>query len=537
MANLSEDIQCADSDTRPPMLDRTDFASWQQRIRIYCQGKENGMNILKSIDDGPYQMGTYKGETIHDYYVWFAKLINDMRNIKMTMSRMQLNSKFVNNMLPEWGRFVTAVKLNSGLRDSNYDQLYAYLKQHETHPKENKMMLERFSQNTGRGAAGYGGVQNRFGNANSGQARQAKDYDAFYSDVDEAPIAQTMFMANLSSADPVIDEAEPSYDSNILYKVQDHDHYQDAVSAHHEEHTMHDSVQLNHVVDSHVDYTSDSNMISYDQYVKENERITPTGLIEEERGFEQTKECYLKEVIPFFKTLKDNFEGTQKAQTKEIKEMKDVCEELEAEVAQNVVNRKHDAIEQKNLLIARCLELEAELASLRDKSHHDNQEELINRFSKIEHYKELYDSIKITRAKHIEQVTALTTKNVNLKAQILEKVNSVSKDHIKPKVLARGKYAMDVELIVPRLRKNRDAHLDYLKHLKESVETIRDIVEEAKVVRPLDRSIVYACRYTKNSQELLEYAIGTYPQDSQQRDKQLAHIPLIRKKQVTFVRN
>ncbi|GJZ36910.1 hypothetical protein Tco_0583101 [Tanacetum coccineum] len=35
----------------------------------------------------------HKGETIHDYYVRFAKLINDMRNIKMTMSKMQLNSK------------------------------------------------------------------------------------------------------------------------------------------------------------------------------------------------------------------------------------------------------------------------------------------------------------------------------------------------------------------------------------------------------------------------------------------------------------
>nr|GEW66412.1 hypothetical protein [Tanacetum cinerariifolium] len=60
-------------------------------------------------------------------------------------------------------------------------------------------------------------------------------------------------------------------------------------------------------------------------------RITPTGLTEGERGFEQTKECYLKDVIPFFKTLKDNFEGIQKALTKEIKEMKDVFEELEAE--------------------------------------------------------------------------------------------------------------------------------------------------------------------------------------------------------------
>ncbi|GJR47783.1 hypothetical protein Tco_1315886 [Tanacetum coccineum] len=60
MANLSEDIQCAGSDTQPPMLDRTDFASWQQCIRLYCRGKENGVNILKSIDEGPFQMGTFR---------------------------------------------------------------------------------------------------------------------------------------------------------------------------------------------------------------------------------------------------------------------------------------------------------------------------------------------------------------------------------------------------------------------------------------------------------------------------------------------
>ncbi|GJW25897.1 hypothetical protein Tco_0039708 [Tanacetum coccineum] len=45
---------------------------------------------------------------------------------------------------------------------------------------------------------------------------QADQCDAFDSDVDEAPMAQTMFMANLSSADPIYNEAGPSYDSNIL---------------------------------------------------------------------------------------------------------------------------------------------------------------------------------------------------------------------------------------------------------------------------------------------------------------------------------
>nr|GEU56775.1 retrovirus-related Pol polyprotein from transposon TNT 1-94 [Tanacetum cinerariifolium] len=95
---------------------------------------------------------------------------------------------------------------------------------------------------------------------------QADDCDAFEFDVDEAPTVQTMFMA----ADPVTNEAGPSYDSDILSEVQDLDHYQDVVCAHHEEHVMHDTVQLNHVIDSHADYTSDSNMIPYDQYVKEN---------------------------------------------------------------------------------------------------------------------------------------------------------------------------------------------------------------------------------------------------------------------------
>nr|GFB94636.1 hypothetical protein [Tanacetum cinerariifolium] len=93
---------------------------------------------------------------------------------------------------------------------------------------------------------------------------------------------------------------------------------------------------------------------------------------------------------------------------------------------------------------------------------------------------------------------------------------SVSKAKVQPSVLMRTKHVVDVELIVPRLRNNRDTHLDYLRHLKESVETIHDIVEEAKVVRPLDRSIVSACHYTQHSQELLEYAIGTCPQGSQQ---------------------
>ncbi|GKF73005.1 hypothetical protein Tco_0219337, partial [Tanacetum coccineum] len=55
--------------------------------------------------------------------------------------------------------------------------------------------------------------------------------------------------ANLSSADPIYDEAGPSYDSDILSEVQDHDNYANSIDA---------------------EYTSDSNFIPYAQYVKDN---------------------------------------------------------------------------------------------------------------------------------------------------------------------------------------------------------------------------------------------------------------------------
>nr|GFC13020.1 hypothetical protein [Tanacetum cinerariifolium] len=217
---------------------------------------------------------------------------------------------------------------------------------------------------------------------------QADDCDVFDSDVDEAPTAQTMFMANLSSADPVTNEAGPSYDSDILSEVPDYEHYLDAACAHHEGHVTHGNIQLNHFVDSHADYMSDSHMIRYGQYVKDNEvedklikqdqslqtvhmlcrprpnpnelnRVAigyknPLCLTHDKQvqpalynGHEIIKDNHTSAIVhssedtleiakitrkkmndkmndPECVTRKENFEGIQKALTKEVKEMKDV---------------------------------------------------------------------------------------------------------------------------------------------------------------------------------------------------------------------
>ncbi|GJS89436.1 hypothetical protein Tco_0772072 [Tanacetum coccineum] len=320
MANVSEDIQCAGSDTRPPMLDRTDFALWQQRIRLYCRGKENDVNILKSIDEGPFQLGTFR-ETLAEgtkgalhlgperprvYYdlspedkertkekpfmttmSGFSKLINDMRNIKMTMSIMQLNSKFMNNMLPEWGRFVTAVKLNRGLRDSNYDHLIEDRRtMHGVQPHSQGTALNPNDHITPENTS-----KTRLADASSENEDLALNVD------------------NVFQADDylVYDEAGPSYDSDILSEIHDHDHYQDAICEHHEEHKMHDDVQPNYVSDSHANYMSDSNMILYDHYVKDNTvpvvQIVDNSLTAELATYKEQVELYERRARKEINTL------------------------------------------------------------------------------------------------------------------------------------------------------------------------------------------------------------------------------------------
>nr|GEX03830.1 retrovirus-related Pol polyprotein from transposon TNT 1-94 [Tanacetum cinerariifolium] len=650
MANHSEDIQCAGSDTRPPMLDRTDFASWQQQIRLetLTEGTEGALHLgperprsiltlhLKrrigsELTKEDHESKLYndfenfrqhKGETIHDYYVRFAKLINDMRNIKMTMSRMQLNLKFVNNMLPEWGRFVIAVKLNRGLRDSNYDQLYDYLKQHEG--------------NNARcaGAAGYGGTQNMVGYANPCQARQIKCYncndkmlliqaqengvtldeeqllliaggqdnvvdddvdeqpiqdlalnvdnvfqaddcDAFDSDVDEAPTVHTMFMANISSAYPVYDESGSSYDSYVLSEVHDHDHYQDAVCEHHEVYEMHDNVQPNYVVDSHTGYTSDSNMISYDQKAaigyKSPLCLTCAKQVQPAlyNGHEIIKTDYVSAIVHNSEDTLEIAEITRKKMNEKMKtplwthhkiniRPPDYSKEnflatftLQTQLTLKQIFWSKDILEMKTKALkeqAKAAKPVKALTVYPPNTHvklvprviPTKSQVKINIFALIQLFLEFEKTCKkrITPTGLIEGERVFEqTKECYLTKVIpfFKTIKEHFADFVTPKVLAPGTYAIDVEPIPPRLRNNREVHLDYLKHLKESVATLREIVEEAKVERPLDRSVASTCLYTKHSQDLLEYVIGTCLKDFSKRDKKQATTPLKRKKQVTFV--
>nr|GEU65966.1 hypothetical protein [Tanacetum cinerariifolium] len=293
------------------MLDRTDFASWQQRIRLYCQDKKNRVNILKSIDEGPFQMGTLR-ETLTEGATTYRGAQNKVGYANLGQARQ--------------------------IKCYNYNGI-CHLARNCTQPKRpqnseyfiDKMLLMQHQENV----VALDEQQLLF--IVGGQ------YNAVDEDVDEQPVQE------------------------LTLNVHDHDHYQDAVCEHHEVYEMHDDVQPNFVVDSHSDYTSDSNMIPYDQYVKDN-------------------------AVPAVQSRQDNVVD------------EDVDEQPVQDLALNV---------DKALLHRLCS-------------------------WQIYHSQILF-----------------MTKPVRLMIQTIY------------------------------LRNNKEVHLDYLKHLKESVETLREIVEEAKRHTPM----------------------------------------------------
>nr|GEV60920.1 hypothetical protein [Tanacetum cinerariifolium] len=147
-------------------------------------------------------------------------------------------------------------------------------------------------------------------------------------------------------------------------------------------------------------------------------------------------------------------------------------------------------------------------------------------------YKQLYDSIKSLCVRSKEQCDDLINK-VNLKSA-----------------------EVDVAPLVPKLRKNRTAHTDYIRHtqdkaatLREIVEserllsplntsldyasaTLREIVESERLFSPLNTSLDYACKYTRQIQKLLMILQQPCPSLTELGTKLVAVTPKNKTKQI-----
>ncbi|GJX84814.1 hypothetical protein Tco_0335588 [Tanacetum coccineum] len=371
-------------------------------------------------------------------------------------------------------------------------------------------------------------------------AFQTDDLDAFDSDYDDAPSTSVVLMAKFSS-----------YDSEVLSDVPNHDNYLD-------NHVIDPNVQETQYSkqpifnnDTDIDITSDSNMISYEQYLKETENM----VVRDTSSSAQQDAM----IISMIKEMTNQWVNQCKrciCLTQEITDMKEVFNQMETEVAKCSVERKTFDIKEKELLLesdrllellisqdlvhtavnslveiidyqsmenrflneySECVELKAELSKKNEMVEKVVYDELSKRCTRMEN-RCIYLEIKMQQYKESFQNNQPQNNQVapefpvffeinELKAQLQAKNNSISKlkDHIATlkgkgisecdksknisKVIAPGMYKIDLEPLSPKLLKNREARVDYLKHTQENADMLHEIVKKAIELRPLDSNL------------------------------------------------
>nr|GEV91814.1 hypothetical protein [Tanacetum cinerariifolium] len=279
-------------------------------------------------------------------------------------------------------------------------------------------------------------------------------------------------------------------------------------------------------------------LASFDMVVKQ--RTTATAITEGTWRFKHTKACLRDEIIPFVKALKELFNFDQFF-IDELTKVQNVFNQMEQDVEQHCVEKKKfqdkmkDVLKENERLLEQAIsidivnivvnanvtyasqsqekdmfimKLKERIKSLsgnvkEEKIKRELEEietiniELDHRVTKLvaknEHlkqtYKQLYDLIKSLRVRSKEECDALITQ-VNIK--------SAENSDLNAKLLK-----IDVVPLAPKLRNNRTTHNDYLKHTQEQTATIREIVENERLLNPLNTSLDYVCKYTKRIQELL----------------------------------
>ncbi|GKA50954.1 hypothetical protein Tco_0744150 [Tanacetum coccineum] len=196
-------------------------------------------------------------------------------------------------------------------------------------------------------------------------------------------------------------------------------------------------------------------LASFDKVVKV--RTTPDAITDGSWGFEHTKKVFLTEIIPWLNKLKDLFKEFDKGLHDEITEVQIVFTQMEAAVEQCSVDRKYLKAQIQEKVFANTL-LKNELRKLKGK---------------------------------------------NVIDAVVSKLHSTT--------IAPGMFKFYLEPLAPKVLKNKDAHIDYIKHSREHADTLREIVESARALSPLDSNLDSTCKYVQRIQEMLVYVRDTCP--------------------------
>ncbi|GJX98511.1 retrovirus-related pol polyprotein from transposon TNT 1-94 [Tanacetum coccineum] len=294
------------------------------------------------------------------------------------------------------------------------------------------------------------------------------------------------------------------------------------------------------------------NMVEKDEYNKLSKRFSKLEqhCISLEIAMQLNKEIFQKtntsvnQTKPSFDQLfeSNNLKAGFQAKDTTIKKLKAHIKRINETSTSESVKKDFDEIETINI------ELEHRVTRLIAKNKHLKQT-----------YKQLYDSIKPSRVLAKEQTKSLVNqvnqKSVeisNLNAQLQKKVfviialkNDLRKlkgkdtfdnaaQMLNATTMTLGMYKLDLIILAPQVKNNKETHEYYLKHTIEQAAILREVVEQAKSRNPIDSASYSACVYVKLIQELLSYVKDTFLNIHKLSKKLVAVTPINKKNTVQF---
>nr|GEY36006.1 hypothetical protein [Tanacetum cinerariifolium] len=445
-----------------------------ERIQMLMQGtsltkQDWECKLYDEFDKFAYK----KGESLRDYYLRFSLLLNDMNIYNIKLEQFQVNTKFLITLPPEWSKFVTDVKViiqpiqgrqsfltagmsrqytsrPSGTNSGKQRVIVSYNCKGEGHmskqctkPKrkrdeawfKDKVLLVQ-AQANGQvlheeeleflADPGIAETQSTQYVITNNAAYQADDLDAYDSDCDEINSAKISLMANLSH-----------YGSDNLAEVHNQNNVIDqdvqAIST---------SEQSNIMNQSKTEITSDSNIIPYShtKINQDNKNVNEILTAELERYKDQNS---------------SNSAESNLSTSTTIVEVPKELPKVSMAVEQHCVDKNKFQDKMKDVLKENKRLLEQAIST-----------DIVNI---VVNANVNYASLKDTLSK--------------LKGEAV--VNEAVTLHpIDPELLK-----IDVAPLAPRLRNNRTAHNDYLKHTQEETATLREIVKNEILLNPLNTSL------------------------------------------------
>ncbi|GJR65135.1 hypothetical protein Tco_0011200 [Tanacetum coccineum] len=451
------------------------------------------------------------GETIHSYCMRFTQLINDMHTIGMTMKPLQVNTKFVNHLQPEWSKFVTDVKLAKDMHTTNFDHLYAHLIQHVAHANEVRLSRQRYPDQIALVA-------------NSPTCLNPTQYYPHLSSITQQ---SHLPPAPQRTKQPFKMEESP-------YKQFKGDKYQGMLTQGHErmlqirectkpkrpknsawfkyKMLMTEALELRAYLDpeqlAFLAYNGDTVIPA-----QASQEIPTPAAFQNLDAFDS--DC---DDAPSAKAvLMANLSSYNSDVLSEKKELSlDNDHLLEHIICQDVMNNvMHVNDHSDNVLPANNNSLEHDNSALELLKHeNDRLMELlisqdlvhtaVNSLATINDYKSMkqsfFDEYKENFKLHIE----LDKKNDMIEKAIYNELS-------KRCSLLENRYLPPLS---PCIKNNMAAHVNYLKHTQENADVLREIVEHARGLRPLDSDLASSCKFVTRIQEFLIYISATCPRVS-----------------------